>query len=320
MRTLTQVFDDEHGARAGFVALMCGALVEDGFDPRTFAEPLMARVAVLLPLAAALADACRAQLPEEDEGVDPETDEDDEDEPDDSFEQAREQLAAAMPREQAAWDALRTFWRPAVVVLSLDPQLRAAHRALREPAARIAEYHEAGHWLQQLLSVLNDEPLLVIEPARRLGILGRMSGLVDNFQLNTLLMDVFPSTSRLVLRRRVSQRAAKIARGIGPQSTNDTITGAWNLYTWQAILPGLVLPEPAAPDVDHLIWNEGTPEDIPLFEGRRVVLLGPASYERFWTSQRTFDKLRAGVELERQLTPEEIAAWLQRMLDAKQAT
>lgn len=57
-----------------------------------------------------------------------------------------------------------------------------------------------------------------------------MSGIADNFQLHTLLMDAFP---RGRLRgRRIPARVAANARGEGPQALDDTVEGAWNLCTY----------------------------------------------------------------------------------------
>ena len=95
------------------------------------------------------------------------------------------------------------------------------------------------------------------------------------------------------------------------------MTGVWNLYTWKALTPDLRLPDANEFDGGGAwIWNEGTPEDIPVFESRRVILLGPASYPRFWNSQRMFDKLPAKLECERQLNKDEATDWLKRMAAA----
>ena len=59
------------------------------------------------------------------------------------------------------------------------------------------------------------------------------------------------------------------------------------------------------------------PADIPLFENQRVVLLGPAPYERSWQSQRVFDKLPAELEVEQVLSEQEVETWLARMLAAR---
>lgn len=296
--------EDPH--RAGFVALLCGSLVEIGHDPLPIAEPLRERLFSLLGLAGTLVESCRAKAPSRDD-----TD------PQEVFEQIRMQLAPAMRLENAAWDALDRFWPAAIAVYSASPTARAAARTLRPLAAFISDLHEAGHGLDLMLSVLNDEPILVIEPARTLGVLARISGVVDNFQLNVLLMDAFPK-SGIFARRRVSKQVAEIARGNGPQQIEDIVKGVWNLYNWEAIeSQGRLLDPKDLKDKDFWIWNEGKPEDIHVFEGRRVILLGPPSYERTWGAQRMFDKLPATLECERNLTKAEVKDCLQRMLMAK---
>ena len=108
---------------------------------------------------------------------------------------------------------------------------------------------------------------------------------------------------------------AQVARGLGPQQTNDGVTGAWNLYNWQALRPDLTLPG-MEDGTTHWIWGEGSPEDIATFEGHRVVLLGPPSYQRSWTSQRMFAGLPADLSVERKLNKEEVRQWLRRLAAA----
>jgi hypothetical protein len=311
MAALGACFSWDDPQRAGFLALVCGALVERGWDPSPIVEPLRRRLETLFAPASALADACRARLPKT------EGEANNEDDPGDAFEKVRAQAALEMPAESAAWDALEAFWRPAIAVFSVSPAARAIARPLRAKAANIADYNTAGHWISMILAVLDDEPILAIEPATNLGILGRISGVVDNFQLNTLLMHEFPK-SGFFARRRVPQRVADVARGAGPQQTGDIVTSVWNLYTWQAIQPDLKLPDPNDYGAHtNWIWNEGKPEDIPDFDGRRVILLGPPSYPRSWQSQRMFLMLPASLVCERKLSKDEVHGWLQRMAAAK---
>jgi hypothetical protein len=298
-------------SRGAFVALVCGALVENGCDPSVLSKPLSRRLESVLESSARLAAASIARMPES-EGED--------EDPGKAFEATRQQVAGAMPLENAAWEALNTFWRPAIAVFSVSPSVRVEARGLRDLATKIADHHEGGHWLRLMLSVLDNDPVLAIEPQTRRGILARMSGVVDNFQLNVLLMDIFPR-SRIWARRRVPRQVADVARGLGPQQTSETVTGVWNLYTWRAIEPGLALPDPNNYGAGGCwVWNEGSPEDIPVFEGHRVILLGPASYSRSWGCQRMFDKLPATLEIERQLGKGEVTEWLQRMATAKTAS
>ncbi|QDU38524.1 hypothetical protein Mal4_28530 [Maioricimonas rarisocia] len=309
---LSRHFDIEHGGRAAFLALVCGALVEQGCDPDAMAAPMTRRLESLLKSAADLADACRERMPEPDNESDEE-----ETDPQEVFEKTREELSATMQKEAAAWDALETFWRPAIAVYSKSDEARDAARPLRADALRLADWHEAGHWLQQILAVRTNEPILVIEPETQKGILGSITGVVDNFQLNTLIMDAFPRSGLLKLRR-VPKRVADIARGDGPQQSNDTVQAVWNLYTWEAIDGQGRLPDLQDDNVSqHWIWNEGIPDDIPCLDGRRVILLGPPSYPRFWQAQRMFAHLRARLDVEHVMSKEEVADWLKVMATAK---
>lgn len=327
MRRLADHFDHRTMPRAGVLARACGSLVESGRDPQTIAEPLTRELARLFPAAAELADLCLARMPAvpapsvASPGPVPDDADDDDDDDgdhrlrDEIFEDVRAELAPEHPALNAAWEALEGLRLPAIAVYSASTPARAAARPLRTWAGRISEHSETGFWLDLLLSVLDDEPIVVIEPATRLGILARISGVVDVFQLHVLLMDAFPARGWFP-RRRIPRHVADIARGDGPPST-ESVEGAWNLYAWGAVRPDRTLPAPDDHASNHFwIWNELMPEHIPVFEGRRAVLLGPASYRRFWEADRRFHGLRAELAVERTLSPDEVDGWLARMAEA----
>lgn len=309
MQAISQHLEVENPARSAFLALVCGGLVENGADPMIVAEPIIAALKPLFISAAELADACQQRMPAA---------KDDED-PHEIFEKTRAEVETSKPNLKMAWEVLRQYWRPGIAVFSRSPKARQMAKVLQEPAGKISQYHEGGHWISLMLTVLDHEPFVAIEPATSLGIMGHFSGIVDNFQLNTLLMDAFPYRSFFTTRR-VSRQAAEIARGRGPQQTAEILTSVWNLYNWQAIQPDLTLP-PVTDNYDSSkfwIWNEGVPADIAVFEGRRVILLGPPSYPRSWRSQRMFDGLPASLECEHKLTKDEVNDWLQRLAAANQ--
>lgn len=331
MKTISENFNLEPPRRAAFLALVCGALVERGADPSTIAQPLTERLGALLDLSAALVASCTSETPQPtvpiEEGDNEEGDDEDggnedggnEDgaDPRAAFEESLRNLAPKMPQHAAAFAALDQFWCAALAVYSASPAARAAARHLRPTAAEIAPYHEGGHWLDLILSVLDDEPIVVIEPATGLGIRGRISGVVDNFQLNVLLMDAFPHPDAPD-DHRILPEIVDIARGDGPQQSDIPVTSIWNLYSWQAIEPGFTLPDIGDyASSTWWIWNEGKPEDIPVFHGHRVVLLGPASYPRSWTAQRMFDRLPAKLSIVQQLSPDQVRDWLSQMIATK---
>jgi len=159
-----------------------------------------------------------------------------------------------------------------------------------------------------MLAILFDEPIVILEPATGLGVEGTISGIADNFQLNTLIMDQFPNPDGAP---RVSQAAAGNARGLGDQQTEEVLTGAWNLCNWQAMEPDGAI----SVETDFWIWNEGNPADIEVFDGARVVLLTDPTYPRSWGAKRVFD-MPASLEITRELASEEVVQWVSRLQNA----
>jgi hypothetical protein len=289
---------------AGVASRVVGAMIEAGHDPAPARPAMLGALQQTLPACAGLVAAARAEVGEPDAGLDLNDDAIDQWLAD-SLAVALNEVAAQRPAALEAWQRLHAIWPGAIALLSADPAARAEAGELAPVAETIEEVHEAAGWLRAMLSVLDEAPYVAIEPATGTAIAGRMSGIVENFQLNTLLMDAFPRDAP-----RVSPAAVAVARGSGPQQIDETVTGVWNLYTYGALTPGGALADPSDRAYsDTWIWNEGMPADIPLLDGHRVILLGPASYERTWPAQRMFLKLPAQLTAAR-LDDAAVAWWL----------
>ncbi|MDP1847817.1 MAG: hypothetical protein Q8K79_08500 [Solirubrobacteraceae bacterium] len=289
---------------AGVASRIVGAMIEAGHDPQPARTAMLGALQTTLPLCASMVDEARAEVGDPDPALDLN---------DDAIDQwladqhahALNEVAGRRPSALEAWQRLHEIWPGAIALLSVDPAARAEAAELAPVAERIEEVHEAGGWLRAMLTVLDEEPYVAIEPATRTGIVGRMSGIVENFQLNTLLMDEFPRDEP-----RVSKEAVAVARGSGPQQIDETVTGVWNLYTYAALRPGGELPDASDRDyADTWIWNEGMPADVPVVDGHRVILLGPAEPTRSWPAQRMFLRLPARLTAEL-LDGSALDAWL----------
>jgi len=293
--------------RAGYAALIIGTVLEQGYNPLSSTQPLIERLRQVLSMCMTFATQ-RHRIPL-DRGAD-------EQDMAEAFDEVCPEVVHIFPNEARAREALDLFWHSAIALFSSSVDARKAGQPLRSLTQPITDYHEGAYWLDLMLSTPIDEPLLAIEPKSLQGFQGTMTGIVDNFQLHTLLMDVFPSES-LVPRRRVPERIVDVARGKGPQHTDDEVTGVWIMYAWTAIQSNLQLPPTDDRENNrHWIWGEGHPEDIPIFEGFRVILLGPPSYTRTWTSNRMFAQLAAEIQ-GRNLQKDVVTAWLQKMAEAK---
>lgn len=280
----------------GYLAMICGAVIERGADPAPVAPVLTDCLRQLTDGAGAFYTATRAGLSDE-EAVDAER-----------YEQAA--VEAVDTRGAAAWIGLHQYWRGGIALLSRHPESRRALARLGPTLAEMAPVHEGAHWLAAMVAVADDEPFCVLEPSTGRGILASVSGVADNFQLHMLLMDVFPREDDAP--PRISDEAVSVARGDGPQRVEEALGGQWNLWAWTAVTADGGLPDPGG-STDHWVWNEGRIVDIPMFEGRRVVLLGPPAYARAWTVQRAFQALPARVDVERVLGADEVAEHLERM-------
>lgn len=306
LRLLREAFTHHNIGVGGFVATVCGAMIEEGADPKPIVDHLTKVLQLFADPAVLFHRAVASNLPEpavaERDGVDLHG----------LFEREAASIAQQMPQGEAAWHGLQAFGGCAVAVLSRDASAREALRD-RQPLLReLSIYHQAAHWMGLLCGVRDGEPLLVIEPATKTGIVGTVSGVVVNFQLNMLIMDGFPRAEGA--EARISPAAAAVARGEGPQAVDETVTGTWNLYTCQALGEDLSLPKPQADDAQaSWIWNEGALDDVPTFEGKRVVLLGPPTYARSWPAQRMFDALPARIVIDDELGPDQVRELLERM-------
>lgn len=306
LETLCLGLDIESPLRAGVLLMVCGSLVEFGAEPTPLHQPLVKKLGEWIAPSKRFLDAVLAQLPSsesESEDFDRHA----------AFEAIATSVAAMRPKLAAAWMALGHYYLAGIALFSVSHEARSLARRELTGLRELADEHAGAGWLWKMVQVLENEPLLVIDPATRVGIVARMNGVAENFQLNVLLMDVFPRG--WFRRRRVSKAVAEVARGIGPQQADETIHGVWNLYTFAALQPDRSLPNPndyAAST--HWIWNEGVPADIPTFAGHRVVLLGPTSYARTWNSQRAFDRLPASISKVRKLSKSDVETWLDRIV------
>jgi len=302
MATLASGLNTLDPEPAGVASRVVGAMLEAGHDPQPARAAMLGALQQTMPVCADLADEARAEVGDPPEHLDDEQAE----------EWRAERGAAALnvaaggrPGAAVAWQRLHEIWPGAIALFSVDPEARVEAEELVPIAERIEDVHEAAGWLRAMLTVLHDEPYVAIEPETRTGIVGRMSGVVENFQLNTLLMDEFPRDEP-----RVSKPAVAVARGDGPQQIDETVTGTWNLYTYEALTGEGALPDPSDHTHSHTwIWNEGMPADIPTLDGHRVILLGPAPNPRRWPAQRMFLKLPARMTADL-LDEDAVAQWL----------
>lgn len=295
---LSELFDlvpPSIGARLGVLA---GALVERGADPMPLAGPLVRGLTEHLELSARFAAAWRSITGEEP----PEPDDDD---PEWTVTVAA-RLSGIEEREAFgladAWALTHLSSMPVLSILQLSPRVRAelpGRDRLVEALSAVLDDRDDLEWLAGLLSVLDEEHLIVLHRETGRGFEIVIGGMGDNFQLHTLLADAVSGPASEGFIEGVQPEFGWVVSATdGPVPPEaDSVSGQFNLVDANG----------------KWIWNEGIPASIPLLEGRRVVVLDPPPYQRTWSAGRRYPMMRATVRMERILPADEAAAWMSRI-------
>ena len=214
-----------------------------------------------------------------------------------------DQFAAAAasaedPRRLAmAWFAAPDWVQP-VLFLSQRADVRAAlprRERLLRAVESVRENIDVATWLHGLLLVLDDAPLIVLHRQSGRGYRVTVSGIGNNAQLQTLL------AARLT-----GEPEAGWLPGTPP--TPDMIAAADGSGPVQP--PGGIVAQFSLADArGALLPGAGRPADIPLLQGERVIVLDPPS-RAAWGPGRVYPLMQPSLRVDRQLTPDDAAAWL----------
>lgn len=293
------------------LAVLAGALVENGAGPDALVEHVVGGLGASLDVAAEFVEAWRSAVGDRVELPEPVEDQR-------SFEGAiarlsgqqrgliRRRRSAELSKVEAfrlaeGWFSVASWVLPAITLLQIA-RIRAelpARRALAEAAARVAPVREDLDDLLGLLAVLDDERLVVLHRPTGRGFEVTISGVGENFQLQTLLAATLIGDSADGLLEGVRPDPAWVAAATDGsiEPPGGPIEGQFNLVDGYG----------------RWILHEGNPADIPVLDGRRVVVLDPAPYRQTWNLGRPYCLMRAEVRLDRVLPADEAAGWLTRV-------
>ncbi|MGW6207112.1 hypothetical protein ACWF9B_26175 [Streptomyces sp. NPDC055089] len=276
------------------LAMAAGFCAERGADPAACAGPILDGVHQDLLDALEFArrwtasGAAGDELPEPDEKI-----------IDDALPARLGGDASEATRLALAWCSVEEWQPPALAVLCRSSGVRRRHAAAILPACRALEALERHDLkcLSYALAVLDDEPVIVLHRPTGTGFEVSIGGIGDNFQLHTLLAHVLVGGGH-VAGTRPSAESVRLATDPEPATgrTRTVATGAFELL---------------APDGAR-IWNEGLPDDIPVVEGHRLLVLDEPVYRRSWNADRFFPHLPGTAELIRVLSADETRTWFAR--------
>lgn len=301
---------------AALIAVGCGALIERGADPAIASAAILTRIRESLELAPTFVSACQNEARDHPGVCDPA----------DSaacVQQFGRKISQQMPEVTQAWAALEPFCTAALAVLMRLPAMRETVRNDRAFQGALAAYpldSSALQCVRDILQVLENEEIIVLHPVLKRGYRVCIRGIGRNFELHTLLADALigdPAQGWLPGQRPDPRVVSAAKDGPFPWPGEDakdfpSAVGKFNLWNWQGLQPDGTLPQ-GFEKKEHWIWNEGKPADIAMFEGVRVILLGPPPYERRWNAGRYFPGMKGEVEVLEHLSPVLVDEWLTRI-------
>jgi hypothetical protein len=297
MQSLAGVFEATPVENAIHAIMLCGYLVEKGYEGKSFIGELERLTVKNLDIAEPLLKASVTAM---------EATDDEEEDPYEAVDKLRETVAVEHPDQVQADDWLERIYPCLVSTYSSDLELLNKGKALLyERVKPYIQVSNACSWLSTLFGVLFNEPVLVVELSQKKAFTGKISGIADNFQLQLLLMSI-PE-----LGDTIDAGLTAVVNGTGPQDGEASVAGKWDMCNWPILSASH--KESGNSDSDHWIWSEGSPADIELLEGHRVILLKQSSYQRGLYVQRSFSTLPASINIEKWLTDDELNQWLEKM-------
>ncbi len=214
--------------------------------------------------------------------------------------------AAARRGPAAAWDGLAGRVRGLWPALAASAEVRRVARAvpgLRDAAHALAADHPAARDVADLLSIVDEEVVLALDPAAGTGFRLEVTGVADVNQLHVLLADALPG-------RRPSAAVVAACRDRGVFDGEPPVAEArFQLFAASALRPDATLPTGLSGSGQWL-WGHRPAASVPRVGGERVVLLGEPAFAATWEVERRFPDVAADARIVAALTPAEVAGWL----------
>lgn len=187
---------------------------------------------------------------------------------------------------------------------------------LREAAAALAAECPAAKDLAELLTVADDEAVLVLHPAKRVGFRLLVRGVHDVSQFHILMLASATGELRdgLLPGTPVSELFVAACRDcdpVVPAGVSMVAEARFQLFKPTAVQADGSVREGFAGCRDWL-WGQQALTTIPRVNGERVVVLGDPAFRATWEIDRRFPGVQAEVKLVQVLNPFQVAEHLSR--------
>ncbi len=326
----------EYSPIAALLSICCGAMIEAGADPLIpFPVCLQSMISVLRG-ANDFMEACYRMCEDQETAIsagqkfrdsfENGIQEDENLDEQDVVALYGEQIGETEPWLANDYSAFEPLSMGLIAMLSRSKQARQMAREnpeLLELSRRFDLISQQGQisFLTSILSVLDDQPLLVLHPELKKGFLLHISGIATNFELFILLEDALigDPNSGWLAGTKPNRRAVEATRTRSADfAKGTTVTGNFNYCNWTGLnKEGNIENNIPEDDTQHWVWMEGIPQDITAWDDLRILLLTKPPYQRFFQPGRCFEGMTPELILDHQLSKEEVEGWLKKIAERR---
>jgi len=206
-------------------------------------------------------------------------------------------------------------------ILFASVEVRHVARAingLRIAAEAIATMCQPARDLADLLAIPDDETVVLLHPARRVGFRLAVRGVASVGQFHILMADVVSGdpASGLLAEQPFAARFSAACRDVNPAAPAGVPMVAearFQLYTPAALQADGMLPSGMG-GCQHWLWPTMPLASIARIQGERIVLIGPPAFAATWDVSRRFPSLGADMRLIETLSPFRVTERLARLI------
>lgn len=218
------------------------------------------------------------------------------------------------PKGAAAWTILPDLLADAMTVLYGSRLVRRTARAvpgLKAGAEALANLMNDCRDCVDLLAMPEDEPILVLHPAARVGARVRTRGIANIHEFHVLLADAvgmtFPGS-------RPTAASVSAYRGLTIAMGDPAIASArFQLFRPSALQADGTLPQ-GFTGTDDWLWGPEPLAAIPRVAGERVLLLDQPVFDMKWEAIRRFPFAPDRVEILEFLDEAAVSGWMNQFL------
>jgi hypothetical protein len=170
--------------------------------------------------------------------------------------------------------------------------------------------------VKMLYSLVNalDTEMIIIHGTEKKGFLVSVSGCSDgklfSLAMAANLVQTEAKEANLLTGTRPGKVFLDFLDSMGEQVLEEQWGNPFTISTWCCVKPDGSVPSGMA-GASHWFYTDGSIKELPLWNGKRIAIIGKAPFAKKFAPVRVFDKLRVSIKIIKNLSEQEVTSMLQ---------